>query len=149
MRKPRHRGHTGVESRAGDEPGHLTPASPTKYCQEQDKRGMRTWPSQPRAPNQTPQKYSHHSPHAQGPSLGMDGVTLEVGKVIQQGRQSKGLTQKDLAMKINEKLQVIADYESGWAIPNNQVLGKIERAIGLKLRGKDIGKPIEKGPRAK
>lgn len=27
----------------------------------------------------------------------MDGVTLEVGKVIQQGRQSKGLTQKDLA----------------------------------------------------
>ncbi|XP_065735473.1 endothelial differentiation-related factor 1 isoform X3 [Phocoena phocoena] len=51
--------------------------------------------------------------------------------------------------KINEKPQVIADYESGRAIPNNQVLGKIERAIGLKLRGRDIGKPIEKGPRAK
>lgn len=32
--------------------------------------------------------------------------------------------------KINEKPQVIADYESGKAIPNNQVLGKIERAIG-------------------
>nr|KAF6433276.1 endothelial differentiation related factor 1 [Molossus molossus] len=78
-----------------------------------------------------------------------DRVTLEVGKVIQQGRQSKGLTQKDLATKINEKPQVIADYESGRAIPNNQVLGKIERAIGLKLRGKDIGKPIEKGPKAK
>ncbi|XP_068831524.1 endothelial differentiation-related factor 1 isoform X2 [Capricornis sumatraensis] len=60
-----------------------------------------------------------------------DRVPLEVGK------------------KINEKPQVIADYESGRAIPNNQVLGKIERAIGLKLRGKDIGKPIEKGPRAK
>uniref|UniRef100_A0A8C6ERM3 Endothelial differentiation-related factor 1 n=2 Tax=Rodentia TaxID=9989 RepID=A0A8C6ERM3_MARMA len=71
-----------------------------------------------------------------------DRVTLEVGKVIQRGRQSKGLTQKDLATKINEKPQVIADYESGRAIPNNQVLGKIERAIGLKLRGKDIGKPI-------
>ncbi|XP_024617872.1 endothelial differentiation-related factor 1 [Neophocaena asiaeorientalis asiaeorientalis] len=78
-----------------------------------------------------------------------DRVTLEVGKVIQQGRQGKGLTQKDLATKINEKPQVIADYESGRAIPNNQVLGKIERAIGLKLRGRDIGKPIEKGPRAK
>lgn len=25
---------------------------------------------------------------------------------------------------------MIADYESGRAIPNNQVLGKIERAIG-------------------
>lgn len=32
--------------------------------------------------------------------------------------------------KINEKPQVIADYESGRAIPNNQVMGKIERAIG-------------------
>uniref|UniRef100_A0A8D0H2Y7 Endothelial differentiation related factor 1 n=1 Tax=Sphenodon punctatus TaxID=8508 RepID=A0A8D0H2Y7_SPHPU len=58
-----------------------------------------------------------------------DRVPLEVGKVIQQGRQSKGLTQKDLATKINEKPQVIADYESGKAIPNNQVMGKIERAI--------------------
>ncbi|XP_074545789.1 endothelial differentiation-related factor 1 homolog [Halichoeres trimaculatus] len=72
-----------------------------------------------------------------------DRVTLEVGKVIQQGRQAKGLTQKDLATKINEKPQVIADYECGRAIPNNQVMGKIERAIGMKLRGKDIGKPME------
>ncbi|KAF2973644.1 hypothetical protein EK904_009320 [Melospiza melodia maxima] len=84
-----------------------------------------------------------------------DRVSLEVGKVIQQGRQSKGLTQKDLAtvsgdlQKINEKPQVIADYESGRAIPNNQVMGKIERAIGLKLRGKDIGKPLETGPKGK
>ncbi|XP_006898630.1 PREDICTED: endothelial differentiation-related factor 1-like isoform X1 [Elephantulus edwardii] len=76
-------------------------------------------------------------------------VTLEVGKVVQQGQQSKGLTQKDLATKINEKAQVIADYESERAIPNNQVLGKIKRAIGLKLRGKGVGKPIEKRPRAK
>ncbi|XP_012389904.1 endothelial differentiation-related factor 1-like isoform X1 [Orcinus orca] len=78
-----------------------------------------------------------------------DRVSLEVGKVIPQGRQSKGLTQKDLATKINEKPQVVADRERGRAISNNQALGKIERAIGLKLRGKDIGKPIEKGPRAK
>ncbi|XP_070844837.1 endothelial differentiation-related factor 1 homolog [Chaetodon trifascialis] len=76
-----------------------------------------------------------------------DRVPLEVGKVIQQGRQTAGLTQKDLATKINEKPQVIADYESGKAIPNNQVLGKIERAIGLKLRGKDIGQPLEAKPK--
>ncbi|XP_075690865.1 endothelial differentiation-related factor 1 isoform X2 [Rhinoderma darwinii] len=60
-----------------------------------------------------------------------DRVTLEVGKVIQQGRQGRGLTQKDLATKINEKPQVIADYEVGKAIPSNQVMGKIERAIVL------------------
>ncbi|KAM3600169.1 uncharacterized protein V6R79_018834 [Siganus canaliculatus] len=72
-----------------------------------------------------------------------DRVPLEVGKVIQKGRQDKGMTQKDLATKINEKPQVISDYETGKAIPNNQVLGKIERVIGLKLRGKDIGLPLE------
>uniref|UniRef100_A0A9J8AFN7 HTH cro/C1-type domain-containing protein n=1 Tax=Cyprinus carpio carpio TaxID=630221 RepID=A0A9J8AFN7_CYPCA len=60
-------------------------------------------------------------------------VPLEVGKVIQKGRQDKGLTQKDLATKINEKPQIIAEYESGKAIPNNQVMGKIERAIGKQL----------------
>ncbi|XP_053473688.1 endothelial differentiation-related factor 1 homolog isoform X1 [Ictalurus furcatus] len=61
-------------------------------------------------------------------------VTLEVGKVIQQGRQEKGMTQKDLATKINEKPQVIADYEAGKAIPNNQIMGKIERVLGNELK---------------
>ncbi|KAG7314778.1 hypothetical protein KOW79_022081 [Hemibagrus wyckioides] len=70
-------------------------------------------------------------------------VTLEVGKVIQQGRQEKGMTQKDLATKINEKPQIIADYECGKAIPNNQIMGKLERALGLKLRGRSIGQPLE------
>ncbi|XP_078478231.1 endothelial differentiation-related factor 1 isoform X3 [Lampetra planeri] len=51
--------------------------------------------------------------------------------------------------KINEKPQIIADYESGKAIPSNQVMGKIERAIGLKLRGKDIGQPLEAKPKKK
>lgn len=37
---------------------------------------------------------------------------------------------KSFPQKINEKPQVIADYECGRAIPNNQIMGKIERAIG-------------------
>ncbi|XP_063289050.1 endothelial differentiation-related factor 1 [Pelobates fuscus] len=78
-----------------------------------------------------------------------DRVSLEVGKVIQQSRQGVGMTQKDLATKINEKPQVIADYESGKAIPSNQVMGKIERALGVKLRGRDIGKPLEALPKKK
>ncbi|CAG9764665.1 unnamed protein product [Ceutorhynchus assimilis] len=71
-----------------------------------------------------------------------ESIPLDVGKLIQQGRQGKGMSQKDLATKINEKPQVITDYEAGKGIPNNIILGKIERAIGLKLRGKDKGKPL-------
>ncbi|KAK6627183.1 Endothelial differentiation- factor 1 [Polyplax serrata] len=69
-------------------------------------------------------------------------VPLDTGKLIQQGRQSKGWSQKELATKINEKPQVINDYEAGRAIPNQAVLGKMERALGIKLRGKDRGKAI-------
>ena len=46
------------------------------------------------------------------------------------------LSQKDLAQKVNEKPSVIQDYESGKAIPNPQILGKLERALQVKLRGK-------------
>jgi putative transcription factor len=37
---------------------------------------------------------------------------------------------------INEKPQVIQEYESGKAIPNQQIIVKLERALGAKLRGK-------------
>ncbi|UYV65262.1 EDF1 [Cordylochernes scorpioides] len=81
-------------------------------------------------------------------------VGLDVGRLIQQGRQNKGLTQKDLATRINEKQQVINEYEAGKAVPNQQILSKIERIIGersyssklgagMKLRGKEKGQPLE------
>ena len=40
---------------------------------------------------------------------------------------------------INEKPQIIQEYESGKAIPNQQIIGKLERALGAKLRGKKWG----------
>ncbi|XP_012286722.1 endothelial differentiation-related factor 1 homolog [Orussus abietinus] len=71
-----------------------------------------------------------------------DKIPLDLGKLIQQGRQGKGMSQKDLATKVNEKAQVINDYEAGRGIPNQMVIGKIERVLGIKLRGKDRGKPL-------
>lgn len=44
--------------------------------------------------------------------------------------------------KICEKPQVVQDYEAGRGIPNNLILGKIEKVIGLKLRGKDRGQTL-------
>jgi len=70
-----------------------------------------------------------------------DKIPLDLGRLIQQGRQAKGWSQKELATKVNEKPQVINDYEAGRGIPNQVVIGKIEKAIGVKLRGKERGKP--------
>ena len=52
---------------------------------------------------------------------------------IQQARQSKGLTRKELAIALNIQASVVADYECGKAIPNRQVLGSIGRFLGVKL----------------
>ncbi|KAJ3213775.1 multiprotein-bridging factor 1, partial [Dinochytrium kinnereticum] len=73
----------------------------------------------------------------------VERLGLSVGKAIQQGRQAKNLTQKDLATKINEKQTVVNEYESGKAAnPNQQILAKMERVLGIKLRGQNIGAPL-------
>lgn len=59
------------------------------------------------------------------------GLTL--GREIQQGRTAKKMTQKNLATMLNEKPNVIQQYESGQAIPNPQILNKIQKALGVKL----------------
>ena len=64
----------------------------------------------------------------------IEKVELSLQRKIQQARQTKGWTQKDLAQRINEKAQVVNDYENGRAIPNNQVVQKMERALGARLR---------------
>ena len=43
------------------------------------------------------------------------------------------MTQKDLATAINMKPQIVQQYEQGKAIPNGQLIGKMERALGIKL----------------
>ncbi|KAK8939918.1 Multiprotein-bridging factor 1b [Platanthera guangdongensis] len=69
-------------------------------------------------------------------NLSHEKVPAELKKNIMQARMDKKLTQSQLAQLINEKPQVIQEYESGKAIPNQQIVGKLERVLGVKLRGK-------------
>ena len=71
---------------------------------------------------------------------------LPSNQAMQTARMEKNLSQKDVAQKINEKQSVLQDYEAGKAIPNPQILAKLERVLGVKLRGTDIGKKLE-GPK--
>ncbi|KAL0714861.1 hypothetical protein Bca4012_021840 [Brassica carinata] len=71
-------------------------------------------------------------------NLAHERVPTELKKAIMQARGEKKLTQSQLAQLINEKPQVIQEYESGKAIPNQQILIKLERALGAKLRGKKV-----------
>ncbi|GAX29519.1 putative transcription factor [Fistulifera solaris] len=60
-------------------------------------------------------------------------VDKSLSKAIMQARTAKKMTQKELATAINEKPQVVAEYESGKAIPNGQIISKLERQLGVKL----------------
>ncbi|KAL0947313.1 hypothetical protein HGRIS_013432 [Hohenbuehelia grisea] len=73
-------------------------------------------------------------------------VLPSVGRAIQTARMELQLSQKDLAAKVNEKPSVLQEYESGRAIPDPQILAKLERILKVKLRGADIGKKLA-GPK--
>jgi len=68
-------------------------------------------------------------------------VDKSLSKAIMQARTGKKWTQKQLATAINEKPQIIGEYESGKAIPNGALITKIERALGCKLPRPSKKKP--------
>lgn len=60
-------------------------------------------------------------------------VSAEMKKAIQQARLAKKWTQAQLATACAVKVNIINDYEAGRAIPNNQLIVKIERALGCTI----------------
>jgi len=71
-----------------------------------------------------------------GEPAALEKVAVEVRHAIQKARIEKKMSQAELAKQINERPQVVQEYENGKAVPNQAVLGKMERVLGVKLRGK-------------
>ncbi|KAJ8622772.1 hypothetical protein MRB53_031301 [Persea americana] len=66
----------------------------------------------------------------------LERVAAEVRQAIQKARVAKKMSQAELAKQINERLQVVQEYENGKAVPNQMVLAKMEKVLEVKLRGK-------------
>merc|ERR1719378_680729 len=62
-----------------------------------------------------------------------DTVSHELRTALQKARVAKGMTQKALATALNERVQLVNEYESGKAIPNTQLIVKMERVLSCKL----------------
>lgn len=60
-------------------------------------------------------------------------VGKDFGKALMQARTAKGLNQKDLAQQLAEPASTIQQYESGKAIPNGQIIQKLNRILGTTL----------------
>ncbi len=55
---------------------------------------------------------------------------------IRNARSKAGMTQKDLAMKINEKLTALSKIETGDMRPDERMIGKLEKELGIVLKEK-------------
>ena len=51
------------------------------------------------------------------------------------------LNQKAFAVLINEKVEIVANFESGKAKYNQMTLNKMERHLGVYLSGSNLGEP--------
>ena len=60
-----------------------------------------------------------------------DKISPNLGKIIQQKRLEKNMTQKDLAQKINQPVKIINEIESGKANKNPQVVSKIKQIFNI------------------
>ena len=70
-------------------------------------------------------------------------ISFNVKITIQKARAANKMTQAQLAQRLNLPLNMIKNYESGKAIPNNNILNRMGRVLNIHLTGKNIGKPFK------
>ncbi|MFB6073436.1 MAG: multiprotein bridging factor aMBF1 [Haloarculaceae archaeon] len=63
----------------------------------------------------------------------MDELAQDYGDRIRQGRESQGLSQEELANKINEKASRIRKLERGDVLPSDEEQRELEHALGVDL----------------
>lgn len=71
--------------------------------------------------------------------VGLEGdedLAVDLGVRVRKAREARGWKQAELAAKIQERASVVANLESGSLVPDDALLRKLERALGLKLKEK-------------
>jgi putative transcription factor len=60
-------------------------------------------------------------------------IGLDFKNALMKARSAKKWKQSDLARNINVKEEIVKKYENGQAIPDQQIINKLNRALGVKL----------------
>lgn len=71
-------------------------------------------------------------------NLKVETVNKKLSQEIMKARTAKGWKQKDLATKVNVQPAVIQKYENGQAIPDHNIILKLQKVLGVKLTGKEF-----------
>lgn len=87
----------------------------------------------PRRP-QTPPARAGRRPVAPAPREEVEyDLALDYPDRIRRGREGRGWKREDLARQINEKLSVIEKLEKGKMRPDDALVSRLERALGVRL----------------
>jgi len=63
----------------------------------------------------------------------MDEIAQDYDDLIRSARESKGLSQSELANQLNEKASLISKLEQGETLPSDDVQRKVESALDISL----------------
>lgn len=66
-------------------------------------------------------------------------INPKIVGAIKNGRSKLGITQKQLASRIQTNVQVVQQYESGKIKADVNILRKMEKQLNVKLTGKEFG----------
>jgi putative transcription factor len=67
---------------------------------------------------------------------GEEELVVDYDDRIRRAREARGWKQTDLGAKINERATIIAKLESATMVPNDALIRRLERALGIKLKDK-------------
>lgn len=59
-------------------------------------------------------------------------VVINIGNIVRLWREDKGLTQEEVALKLNEKESLVRKIESGF-MPSLDIAKKLQKLVGVKL----------------
>lgn len=75
-------------------------------------------------------------------------IVDDFGKRIREGRQRKGLTQEELARKLNERQSILSKVEAGTQRPTEDLARRLQRELGITLFEKVAAEDAGPAPRS-
>jgi putative transcription factor len=75
-------------------------------------------------------------PHDVLEKMEKDDIVEDYGARIRAARERAGISQKDLAMKINERVTILSKIEANQMRPDEKVIKKLQKELGIVLKEK-------------